>query len=286
MIILVKKKCLLQKKGTLMSKLTIDRNNSLYYEYQEGRLNTYTYVFVNALTGNTSAWNGVIGKRMRDEGYGYLTYNFRGQINSSFDESIELNSELIVSDLLKLINHLNLKNIILCGLSIGGLYAAIASLKKIDVKGLVLINTLRKPSSRLDWINRAMVNAAKLGGSALIMDMGMPVIASPEFLEKAKRNALNFENYKPLEKNDGIFKLMEGSLSADWSFDWSKINIPTLVMTGHLDKMFRIPEDIEELVKKIKNSRTIELPYCGHLIPLEEPEQFSNHIINFANNLN
>ena len=87
MILLVKKrKCLLQKKGTLVSKLTIDQNNSLYYEYEEGKLNTYTYVFVNALTANTTAWNVVIGKIVKDEGYGYLTYNFRGQINSSFDE--------------------------------------------------------------------------------------------------------------------------------------------------------------------------------------------------------
>ena len=277
---------MLQIKGMLVSNLDIDKKNSLYFEYEEGKQNTYTYVFVNALTGNTSAWNGIIGKRVRDAGHGYLTYNFRGQINSSFDESINLTSEIIISDLLKLINHLNLKNIILCGLSIGGLYAAIASLEKIDVKGLILINTLRKPSSRLDWINRAMVNAAKIGGSSLIMDMGMPVIASPKFLDKVKSNALNFENYKPLKKNDGILKLMEGSLSANWSFDWSKINIPTLVMTGHLDKMFRIPEDIEELVNKIKNSKRIELPNCGHLIPLEEPEQFSDHIINFVNNLN
>ena len=112
-----------------------------------------------------------------------------------------------------------------------------------------------------------MLNAAKLGGSALIMDMGMPVIASPKFLYKVKTNALDFENYKSLHKNDGIFKLMEGSLSADWSFDWSKINVQTLVMTGHLEKMFRIPEDIEELVKKIKILKTIELPNCGHLIP-------------------
>ena len=270
----------------LVSNLDIDKKNSLYFEYEEGKQNTYTYVFVNALTGNTSAWNGVIGKRVKDEGHGYLTYNFRGQINSSFDDSINLTSEIIISDLLKLIDHLNLKNIILCGLSIGGLYAAIASLKEIDVKGLVLINTLRKPSLRLDWINSAMVNAAKLGGSALIMDMGMPIIASPKFLEKIKSNALDFKNYKPLEKKDGIFKLMEGSLLANWSFDWSKISVPTLVMTGRLDKMFRIPEDIDELVKKIKNSRTIELPHCGHLIPLEEPEEFSDHIINFANNLN
>ena len=269
-----------------MSKLDIDEKNSLYYEYEEGKKNSYTYVFINALTGNTSAWNGVIGKKLKHEGHGYLTYNFRGQINSSFDEKIDLTSEIIISDLLTLIDHLNLKNIILCGLSIGGLYAAIASLEEIDVKGLVLINTLRKPSSRLDWINRAMVNAAKLGGSALIMDMGMPLIASSKFLDKVKINALNFENYKPLKKNDGIFKLMEGSLSANWSFDWSNIIIPTLVMTGHLDKMFRIPEDIEELLKKIKNPIIIEFPDCGHLIPLEDPEKFSNHIINFAKNLN
>ncbi len=73
-------------------------------------------MFLNALTGNTSAWNGVIGKRVRDAGHGYLTYNFRGQINSSFDESINLNSEIIISDLLKLIDYFKLKNIILCGL--------------------------------------------------------------------------------------------------------------------------------------------------------------------------
>jgi len=56
-------------------------------------------------------------------------------------------------------------------------------------------------------------------------------------------------------------------------------------MTDHLDKMFRIPEDIEELVKKIKKPIAVELPSCGHLIPLEEPELFSDHIIKFAGNL-
>ena len=107
----------------------------------------------------------------------------------------------------------------------------------------------------MDWINRAMVNAAKLVGSVLIMDMGMPVISSSKFLDKVKSEALFFKNYKPLEKNDEILKLMEGSLSANGSFNWSKITVPTLVMTVHLDKMFRIPEDVEELVKKIKKSK-------------------------------
>ena len=60
-----------------VSKLEIDQENSLYYEFEEGKQNTYTYVFVNAFTGNTSALNGVIGKSERDAGHGYLTYNFR-----------------------------------------------------------------------------------------------------------------------------------------------------------------------------------------------------------------
>ena len=122
---------MLKIKGMLVSKLDIDKKNSLYYEFEEGKQNNYKYVFVNALPGNISAWNVEIGKRVTDAGHGYLTYNFCGQINSSFDENINLTSEIIISDLLKLINHLNLKNIILFGLSIGGLYAAIASLDKL-----------------------------------------------------------------------------------------------------------------------------------------------------------
>ena len=57
-------------------------------------------------------------------------------------------------------------------------------------------------------------------------------------------------------------------------------------MTGHLDKMFGIPKDIEDSVKKIKNPITLELPNCGHFIQLEELEQLSDYIIKFAKNLN
>ena len=58
--------------------LKIDELNEIYYELTEPKGNGHTFVFVNALTGNTSAWNGVIGKRVKDEGHGYLIYNFRG----------------------------------------------------------------------------------------------------------------------------------------------------------------------------------------------------------------
>ena len=59
-----------------------------------------------------------------------------------------------------------------------------------------------------------MVNVARFGGTSLLMDMNMPVIASPSFLDKMKPNALNPNNYKGLEENSGIFKLNEGIINS------------------------------------------------------------------------
>ena len=100
-----------------------------------------------------------------------------------------------------------------------------------------------------------------------------------------KPNALNPKNYKKLDENSGIFKLMIGSLTANWDIDWSKINIPVLIMTGHYDKVFRIPKDIDEIANSIKNVERIELPDCGHLIPIEKPIVFAEYIIQFTKKL-
>ena len=268
-----------------MSFLKISNANELYYEYIEPKDNGCTFVFVNALTGSTTTWNGKIGNKIVAQGNGYLTYNFRGQENSKFDEKINLDTDVIVNDLCLLLENLKLSNIILVGLSIGGLYATLALEKGIKILGLVLINTLRKNNLRLNWINETMVNVARYGGTSLLMDFNMPVIASPTFLEKMKPNALNPKNYKELDENSGIFKLMIGSLTANWDIDWSKIDVPVLLMTGHYDKVFRIPNDIDEIANSIKNVERVELPDCGHLIPIEKPIVFAEYIIQFAKKL-
>ena len=269
-----------------MTYLKLDEDNQIYYEYVKPENDKSTFIFVNALTGNTTAWNGDIGLQIAKQGYGYIAYNFRGQDKSKFEKDLVLDTELIVSDLIKLIEHINPNKFILVGLSIGGLYASLAIEKGINALGLVLVNTLRKQSSRLTWINKTMVNAARVGGSALLMDMNMPVIASPLFLEKMEKNALNPENYIPFNENDGVFKLMKGSLNASWDFNWGGLDLPVLVMTGHYDRVFRIPEDIDELSNQIPNCKRVEIEDCGHLIPLENPLLFSEYLINFVKKIN
>ena len=268
-----------------MAFLKIDDQNEIYYEYIEPKDDGYTFVFVNALTGNVSAWNGEIGQHVVEQGNGYLTYNFRGQEKSKFNVNLNLDTKIIVSDLCLLIEELKIPNIVLVGLSIGGLYATLALEKGIKSLGLILINTLRKNNLRLNWINETMVNVTRYGGTSLLMDFNMPVIASPAFLEQMKPNSLKPENYIGLEEDSGIFKLMQGSLSANWDVDWSKINIPVLIMTGHHDKVFRVPSDIDDIVDTIKNTKRVELPDCGHLIPIEKPIEFADYINKFVKNL-
>ena len=85
-----------------MSSLDLGNNESLFYLQTPPSGHKQTLVFINALIGQTEMWEGLIGETLRDQGYGTLSYNFRGQIDSNFNSSAESTPKLIVDDLLKL----------------------------------------------------------------------------------------------------------------------------------------------------------------------------------------
>ena len=64
-------------------------------------------------------WEGYIGKTLRAHGFGTLSYNFRGQVETRFDPLKELSPNLIVNDLIKLLQATTPKRPVLVGLSIG-----------------------------------------------------------------------------------------------------------------------------------------------------------------------
>jgi pimeloyl-ACP methyl ester carboxylesterase len=57
---------------------------------------------------------------------------------------------------------------------------------------------------------------------------------------------------------------------------------PTLVVTGDQDQIIP-PGNSEALVKHIKGSQKKVYPNVGHLILVEEPERFSQDVLNFLN---
>ena len=186
-----------------MANLVISTGNSLYYEYQAPGAKGQTFVFVNALTGNTGMWEvDAIVPALTAAGYGTLVYNFRGQADSTFTLDTDLGPAGIVDDLKRIVDHVRPPRPILVGLSIGGLFAAQAYLKGADADGLVLINTLRKPGLRLEWINSAMVRMAGTGGSQLIMEANLPMLVNPDQLAKIRPTLLQGD-YQGMKEGEG-----------------------------------------------------------------------------------
>lgn len=269
-----------------MPRLAISPGESLYYEYTAPAEKDATFVFVNALTGSTGMWSGEICEALRSAGHGTLCFNFRGQAETEFGDSTKLTPDLVVSDLRTLLAQLDPPAPILVGLSIGGLFAAQAYLAGARAIGLVLINTLRKPSQRLEWINQAMVRLARLGGGRLVVTANMPVIASPPLLARMWDGAFSEEPYAPPAETDGLFRLMEGSLETNWDFPYEALDRPVLLLTGLHDRLFRVDEDIAELKARLPDAQEKVYPDAGHLIPVEAPAEFSADLMDFAARLN
>ena len=163
-----------------MARLDIAPGESLFHEYHSPGAAGATFVFVNALTGSTGTWeHAEIGPQLRAAGYGTLAWNFRGQAQTAFGANTRLAPDLIVEDLQRVVAHVKPPKPILVGLSIGGLFAAQAVLAGMPAAALVLINTLRKPGVRLDWINRASATLARLGGTRLVMEANLPQLVNP-----------------------------------------------------------------------------------------------------------
>ncbi len=268
-----------------MAFLDLGDDAALYYEHEVPADSGCTFVFVNALTGNTGAWQGEIGPYLRERGYGTLAYNFRGQPESRFSAHDRLDENLIVGDLQTLIREVAPAKPVLVGLSIGGLFAARAVERGTDAMGLVLINTLRKPTLALEWTNEATKRAAELGGTQLIMDLFLPFLVNPEKLADMREACLGPDGYTGMDANDGPMQLMAHAREVDWDFPYESLDVPVLVMSGLLDRVFYQADDVAELRERIPDVREVEFADAGHLIPMERGLRTAVALENFAREL-
>ncbi len=265
-----------------MPQLDLSPGNGLFYDYAPSGARGYTFVFVNALTGSTAMWEAEIAPALREAGYGTLAYNFRGQADSPFTPGTKLDQELIVDDLCRLLSEVKPARPVLVGISIGGLFAAGAYLKGAAAEGLVLINTLRCPGPRLDWINDATLRAAQVGGLRLLMDINMPLLVNAERLHEIRKDFLAPLPYEPLDPAHGHYGLLANAARADWDLPYERLDLPTLVMTGLQDRIFLDRDDLETLYARLPRARRLDVKDAGHLLPVERPRATVEALLDFG----
>ncbi|SEK72336.1 Lysophospholipase, alpha-beta hydrolase superfamily [Roseovarius azorensis] len=262
--------------------LALSENDALFYlHHPPTQPGAPTFVFVNALTGSTDAWEASVAPALRAQGFGTLSYNFRGQADSPFGPALELTDQVIVADLERLLAELKPARPILVGLSIGGLYAARAVLNGAGAAGLVLLNTLREIGPRIDWVNTAMARIVAHGGVGLFLDALFPLLVNGDFAAKARANFLRGD-YTPLPPEHGHMNLMRNAAATDWNLDYSALTLPVLVITGLQDRVFLDRDIVNRLYATLPDARREDWAEAGHLLPQEAPDRLAASLARFA----
>ena len=257
-----------------MATLNLSPGNSLYFEYTPGsNAEAGTYVFVNPIMGDVSLWNAAIIPALQAKGFGTLTYNFRGQALSEFTPGMDLTEQVIVDDLCAILDHVQPPKATLVGLSIGGLYAAKAYLRGKDIAGLVLVNTLRRITPRLEWMNDATMVAMKVGGPNLMKDLLFHLLVGEQFQVANRADFMQPGTaYDPLPKDTGAYSLFTFMGKTDWDIDWSKLDLPVLVVMGLQDRVFFDPPIVDELFASLPHGSRVDVAEAGHMLPAETPD--------------
>lgn len=270
-----------------MPMLNIGQDDAIYYEWTPPSTpGAPSFVFINPITGDTSLWTGTIVPAVTAAGFGALVYDFRGQGQSRYAPGLKLDDGVIVADLERIVAHVAPPKPVLTGLSIGGLYAARAIQNGMDAAGLVLINTLRRMTPRVEWMNAATMRAMEIGGPNLMKDLYFHLLVGEKF-QAANRAAFlpDEPDYTPLDPNSGAYNLVTWMGKTSWELDWSTIETPSLVLTGLQDRVFFDAANVDALASSMPNATRQDMPDAGHMLPVETPEPFIEAILGFARDL-
>lgn len=268
-----------------MPYLEIGSQDRLHYtEATPKRDGAATFVFVNALTGNANAWESAVAPRLREQGFGALSFDFRGQGRSAYAPGLKLTPQRMQEDFERLLTALSPKPAILVGLSLGGLLAARATLSGFEAQGLVLLNTLREVGPRLQWIGEAMPLILGAGGNGLYLDALLPMLVNPEFLTTATQGAPTGQ-YQGLAPEAGHAELARNAHLAEWDLPYEAVTTPTLVISGLHDRVFLDREAVNRLFARLPDAQAEAWADAGHLLPQERPERLARSLARFAEEL-
>ncbi len=262
--------------------LQLDAENAIHLIHPPAPAGKASFVFFNSMGANTAVWEDVLAPALRENGFGTLSFDYRGQGQTRFGPEATLTPAEIIADSRTVIDRIAPQEPILVGLSIGGLFAASALLGGAQARGLVLINTLRKQNAQVEWINTLEARLIGMGGMPLVLDVLRPVLSGVDQLEKLRATHLPEDGYTPWPADHPRRRLAEGVKQAQWDIPWQDLSLPVLVMTGLQDRLFRIQKDVDELTARLPDARTVTYDEGGHSLHAEYPDRFVADLIRFA----
>ena len=235
-------------------------------------------VLTHALGINLTIWDPVIP--MLPPGLRILRYDHRGHGGSDVPHP-PYSMGALIRDAEHLLDHLNIRDCVFLGLSMGGLVAQGLAIKRLDlVRGLVLSNTATKLGTEGLWQDR--IAQVRAGGLAAINDTTMALIFSRAF-----RSTPDFARWQTLMLTgnpDGFIGCAAAIAGTDFYTPTASLRLPTLAIAGSEDGVTP-PDLVRETASLIPGSRFSLIRGAGHFPFAERPEAYADALTSFLKDI-
>ena len=248
---------------------SIEINNShIAYRHRQGL--GRTIVFANSLGSDQSIWDEVIAAL--PTGYGILTYDLRGHgLSGGLADSIEG----LADDVSQLIDALGIRDVLFCGVSIGGMIGQVLSAKRPDVvKASVLCNTAFKIGTAERWAER--IDAIEKNGTSGTAELIIDNWFGPDYAEQSQRLPMHRAMVSSTA-DEAYLAACRAIQVADLSEYARLIEVPVICVGGGYDKSVPVSA-VEALADMIPKGVSEIFPRLGHLPCLEMPERLAELI--------
>ena len=237
-------------------------------------------VFSNSLGTDFRIWRDVIVRLAGD--FAIVTYDKRGH-GLSDTGSAPYRMDDHVADLAGLLDLLNVRDAIICGLSVGGLIAQGLYASRPDlVRALILCDTGHKIGTDDLWNSR--ISAIEENGIAAISDAILERWFTQKFRDEETEAFAGYRNMLCRTPAAGYAGTACAIRDTDFTEQAKRIAVPSIGIVGDQDGATP-PELVEEMAKLIPGARYQVIPGAGHLPCIEQPAVLTDVIRAFVDTL-
>jgi 3-oxoadipate enol-lactonase len=253
------------------------RVNGVVLHYQDsGSKDLPALVFANSLGTDFRIWDEVV---VRLEGrFRFIRYDKRGHgLSEATPPPYAMKDH--VEDLAALLDHLQVREAAVVGLSVGGLVAqGLAALRPDLVRALVLCDTAPKVGTEELWAAR--IDTVTTKGIAAMADAILERWFTPPYRSADNPDFVGYHAMLTRTSVDGYAGTCAALRDADLTESTRALKLPVLCLVGDQDGSTP-PDVVRAVADMIPGARFEIIKDCGHLPCIEQPDQTARLIGDF-----
>lgn len=241
---------------------------------EDGDPNGAPVVFVNSLGTDLRLWDATLPHLPK--GLRLIRSDKRGHgLTTCPKPPYSMGS--LVGDAERLLDHLDVREAVVVGCSIGGMIAQGLAVKRLDqVRAMVLSNTAVKIGTPAIWQDR--IAAVDNGGIEALADTVMERWFSARFRDTAELTA--WRNMLTRQPDNGYKGCSMAISGTDFYTTTAGLTLPTLAIAGSEDGSTP-PDLVRETAALVKGSRFELIRGAGHVPMVEKPEEYAAILTRF-----